>query len=445
MTAYGTAGAYRRLTQEEADLICTKHDRLWTARPGGARAVFSWLDLTGLNFRGRNLCDADFTGAILHGAKFCNARLDHAVFFGADLQEADLSESSMRRSDLRGACMRGADLTGADLFEADLREGSIAAVDRAKGLRLLEHVNRVADAQGATLAGANLERSKLSGVIAIRADFTDAIMKDAKLVRANLKQATMSGANLAGADLSGADLSGADLRDAVLVGATIYACNTTDARMDGALTDLPSGKDVSELPYAEMVAAHAQWCETGGKEGAPSVFDGADLRALNSIKGYNLTALSAKGAVFYGLNMEGVQLQGARLEGADLRSCNLRRADLRGARLAGAKFSGSDLREAQMGPLLIGPERVLPCDMTRAVAKGADFSHADLRQAIMVLSDVSRSNFTGAIMRHVDLTGAHRAGAKGLEAAVPPPPTAQSPPSATAAPSPAPIRAAQQR
>jgi uncharacterized protein YjbI with pentapeptide repeats len=415
MSAIGTAGAYRRLTQEEADLICTRHDRLWTARPGGARAVFSWMDLSGLNFRGRNLCDADFTGAILHGAKFANARLDHAVFFGADLQEADLSEASMRRSDLRGSCMRGADLSGADLFEADLREGSIAAVDRAKGLRLLEHVNRVAEAQGASLAGANLERSKLSGVIAIKADFTDAIMKDCKLVRANLKQASMSGANLAGADLSGADLSGADMRDCVLVGATIYACNTTDARMDGALTDLPSGRDVTELPYADMVAAHAQWCETAGQSGAPSVFDGADLRALKSIKGYNLTALSAKGAVFYGLDMEGVQLQGAHLEGADMRSCNLRRADLRGARLSGAKLSGSDLREALMGPLLIGPDRVLPCDMTRLVAKGTDFSGSDLRQAVMTLADISRSNFTGAAMRQADLTGAHRPGVKGLE------------------------------
>src|ERR1700733_4345292 len=377
-SAIGTAGSYRRLSQEEADAICVKHDRLWTARPGGARAVFSWMDLSELNFRGRNLCDADFTGAILAGAKFANARLDHAIFFGADLQEADMSEASMRRSDLRGACLKAADLTGADLFEADLREGTIAAVDRGKGLRLIEHATRVSEAQGATLAGANLERSKLSGVIAIRADFTDAVMKDCKLVRANLKQATMSGVNLAGADLSGADLSGADLRDAVLVGATIYACNTTDARMDGALTDLPSGRDVSELPYAEMVAAHALWCETQGREGHPSVFDGADLRALKSIKGYDLTALSAKGAVFYGLDMEGVQLQGAHLEGADLRACNLRRADLRGARLAGAKLSGADLREAQMGPLLIGADRLLPCDMTGAALKAADLSGADV-------------------------------------------------------------------
>jgi uncharacterized protein YjbI with pentapeptide repeats len=415
MSAFGAAAANSRLTQEQADLICAKHDRLWTARPGGARAVFSWMDLSGLNFQRRNLCDADFTGAVLHEARFGGARLDHAVFFGADMQGVDLTEASMRRSDLRGACLRGADLTGADLFEADLREGSIAAVDREKGLRLLEHVSRVAEAHGAKLVGANLERSKMSGVVAVRADFTDAIMKDAKLVRANLRQATMSGANLAGADLSGADLSGADLRDTVLVGATIYACNTTDARMDGALTDLPSGKGASDLPYAEMVSVHAKWCETGGREGKPSVFDGADLRALKTIKGYNLTAMSAKGAIFYGLNMEGVQLQGAHLEGADLRCCNLRRADLRGARLVGAKLSGADLREALLGPLMIGPERMLPCNLTRAVAKSTDFSGADLRQAILALADLSRSNFTGAVTRQADLTGAQRTGVKGLE------------------------------
>ena len=57
----------RRLTQHEAEQICARHDRLWTSKPGGARAVFAWMDLTGLNLSGMNLCDADFTGAILVG------------------------------------------------------------------------------------------------------------------------------------------------------------------------------------------------------------------------------------------------------------------------------------------------------------------------------------------------------------------------------------------
>ncbi len=265
------------------------------------------------------------------------------------------------------------------------------------------------------MIGANLERSKLSGMVAIRADFTDAVLKDAKLIRANLRQCSLAGANLAGADLSGADLRGADLRDAVLVGATIKACNTQDARMDGVLTDKVPDEAATALPYGEMLAAHALWCESLGAEGQPSVFDSADLRGLKSIRGYNLTALSAKGAVFYGLNMEGVQLQGAHLEGADLRDCNLRRADLRGARLMGAKLSGATLRDAVMGPLLIGPDRVLPCDMTRVIAKGADFSHADLRQAVLVLADVTRADFRGASLRHADLTGAHRLGTRGLD------------------------------
>ncbi len=407
--------SHRRLTQNDVDVICARHDRLWSARMGGARATFTWKDISGLNLSGRNLCDADFTGAIMHEVNLRGAKLDNASLFGADIQDACLVDASMRRADLRGACLRGADLSGADLFEADLREGSIAAADRDKGLRMMEHQTRAGNVQGAILAGANLERSRLSGVVAIRADFTDAILKDAKLVRANLKQATFVGVNFAGADLSGADLAGADLRDAVLVGAKTFSWNVSNANMDGALTDKPAGQDVSELPYEQMIKDHARWCETGGAKGTPSVFDGADLRALSSIRGFNPTALSARGATFYGLDMAGVQLQGARLEKADLRGCNLRRADLRGARLTGAKLAGADLRDAQLGPLLLAKDRPLPADLTGANLKSADLARADLRGAVLVDADLSRANFTSANMRGVIINGARRDGARGLE------------------------------
>ena len=49
---------------------------------------------------------------------------------------------------------------------------------------------------------------------------------------------------------------------------------------------------------------------------SPTTLERTDLRALETIRGFNLTALSAKGAVFFGLDMEGVQLQGAHLDGA---------------------------------------------------------------------------------------------------------------------------------
>ena len=155
---------YRRLTQSEVDVICARHEKLWQARPGGARAVFSYCDLSGLSFRGRQLCDADLTGAIAQGCDFGGARLDNATLFAADLQGANLVEASLRRADLRGVCLRGADLTGADLFEADLREGSIAALAGEGGLKILDHARRSGEASGAILVGANLARSKLSGV-----------------------------------------------------------------------------------------------------------------------------------------------------------------------------------------------------------------------------------------------------------------------------------------
>ena len=324
---------YKRLTQYDVDVICAKHDRLWSARMGGARAVFAFCDLSGLSMTGRNLCDADFTGAMMVGCDLRKTKLDNANCYGADMQGADLTDASMRRADLRGSSLRGANLTGADMFEADLREGTIAAADRKEGYRVIEQVQREAYAAGTNLSGANLERSRLSGIVATKADFSDAILKDAKLVRANLKQANFNGANLAGADLSGANLAGADLRNTVLVGAKTMSWNISDTNLDGALTDKAAGTSVSDMPYEQMIADHARWCETGGGEGKPSVFDKADLRNLRSIRGFNLTALSAKGAVFYGLDMEGVQMQGAQLDGADLRACNLRRADLRGARL----------------------------------------------------------------------------------------------------------------
>ncbi|MEC8457062.1 MAG: pentapeptide repeat-containing protein, partial [Pseudomonadota bacterium] len=292
----------------------------------------------------------------------------------------------------------------------------IAAADAKLGFKVIEPRQRQeSEMMGACLAGANLQRSRMSGVIAIKADFSGAVMKDCKMVRANLKQADFRGADLAGADLSGADLSGADMRDAILVGCKMTMWRADGANMEGTLTDDRSaGASVDRMPAAEMLREHARWCETGGTEGQPSVFDGVDLRPLKSITGLNLTALSAKGAVFYGLDMEGVQLQGAHLENADLRSARLYRADLRGARLKNAKMSGADLRGAQLGPLLIGADRLLAADLTGANLRGADLSGADLRRAVLTSADLGRAVMHGAQTRQIELTGANLAGVRGL-------------------------------
>ena len=94
--------ARRRIEQSELDAICARHDRLWQAKPGGARAVLAWLDLSGLSLKGRNLADADFAAANLIGADLSGAKLDNATFFGADMQDCLLVDASLRRTDLRG-------------------------------------------------------------------------------------------------------------------------------------------------------------------------------------------------------------------------------------------------------------------------------------------------------------------------------------------------------
>ena len=94
---------FARLTQQEVSAAAVRHEMLSSGRPGGARAVFAFCDLSGLELAGHNLCDADFTGAILEEANFAGAKLDSSSFFGADLRRSNLSGASLRRVDMRGA------------------------------------------------------------------------------------------------------------------------------------------------------------------------------------------------------------------------------------------------------------------------------------------------------------------------------------------------------
>ena len=77
---------FAKLTQKDVSAAAARHEMLYSGRMGGARAVFAFCDLSGLDLSGRNLADADFTGAILEETNLAGARLDSASFFGADLR-----------------------------------------------------------------------------------------------------------------------------------------------------------------------------------------------------------------------------------------------------------------------------------------------------------------------------------------------------------------------
>ena len=109
-----------RLSQAEVDAVCAKHDRLWSSKPGGARAVFAFKDISGVNLEGRNLCDADFTGAIMNDCHLRGARLDNATLFCADLTGADLRGALLDGPGLRDALF----VTQAQLASLGPRAGS---------------------------------------------------------------------------------------------------------------------------------------------------------------------------------------------------------------------------------------------------------------------------------------------------------------------------------
>ena len=110
-----------KLTEKQVAAAAARHELLYSGRVGGARAVFAFCDLSGLDLSGRNLADADFTGAYLEETNLAGARLDSASFFGASLKRANLAGASLRRADMRGTSLRGANLIGADLYEAEVR------------------------------------------------------------------------------------------------------------------------------------------------------------------------------------------------------------------------------------------------------------------------------------------------------------------------------------
>src|SRR6201999_462206 len=160
--------SFAKLSQKDLSAAIARHEMLYSGRMGGARAVFAFCDLSGLDLSGRNLADADFTGAIMEEANFAGAKLDSASFFGTDLRRANLAGASLRRVDMRGACLRGANLIGADLYEADMREGTIAEKDTHGNLRIMQHDLGPSEMAGAMLGSANLERARMGGAMAVQ-------------------------------------------------------------------------------------------------------------------------------------------------------------------------------------------------------------------------------------------------------------------------------------
>lgn len=356
-------GARSTRTQQELNTALLAHERYVLRKSGGQAAILSSTDLTRLNFAGRNLADIDLSGTVLKGAIMARASLQRANLYCADLRLADLRHANLDSADLRGTSLRGANLSCAVLDNADLRAATMAR----PGTETL-YVPQKSDEKGAA-------RWHPPGNV----DFSNCSMKRASLNGANLKGVNFTGAMLQGAEFKGAKLADVTFRDAVLTGVNLADLNVPQEALEGAVTEPSPERVARAVELKSIIDFHQLWIRTGGKQGAPAVFDGEDLRPLQSyLAGRHLTGLSARNAIAIGVSFAGCQLQGARFEGADLRDADFSDADLRAAsfrtaRLTHARFSKADLR-----PLMLTDGRKRQVDLWEALALAEQFAVAQM-------------------------------------------------------------------
>ena len=121
-------------------------------------------DLTGWDFRGRDL------GA----TSLAYSNLTNARFGGADLTEACLDGTNLTRADFTDAKLNRASLTDANLTRASLVRADCRSVDFS-GANLTGSDLTVADLRSAKLCWANLTYATVEGIDLDRAELTSAV------------------------------------------------------------------------------------------------------------------------------------------------------------------------------------------------------------------------------------------------------------------------------
>ena len=159
-----------------------------------------------------------------------------------------------------------------------------------------------------------------------------------------------------------------------------------------------SGPITARLP--DILAAHQQWVQTGGKEGKR-----ADL-AEATLGRASLCLVVLSDANLQGADLERAVLASARLQGANLQGANLRGADLQLAALHRANMQGADLFEANLESANLPEATLQGANLYFANLRGSDLQRVSLQRAWLKEAILQEANLSGANLQGADLRGA---------------------------------------
>lgn len=231
-----------------------------------SEALFKSVPGTPVDFGGRDLRELDLSGldfksARLVGANLYGTDLSDASFAGANLKGVKLDRATITRAEFSSSNLEQATILRPSVYSGlapDAREAPRFAGARMVGVRIFGRLDfadfRWADMTEVSFVGTDgrdenlsLGRGSFKG-----ANFSEAILKDAKLGGSNFSYAKFQGADLRGADLrdadfTRADFTGADLTDADVTGADLDEAIVSEAKGLEKLRGLAAAKNVDRL------------------------------------------------------------------------------------------------------------------------------------------------------------------------------------------------------
>lgn len=349
-----------RINQTQFDEAIRKHRYFSIGKQGGARAVFKFKDMSGLDFRGADFSGADFTGSNLSNANMKRCTFVGAALYGCNLDGANIEWTNFSRADMRGTSMVETKTEGADLSTADLRDGKIFASKKDQVRSQTQKTLDYSEKNEQRGAYADLSSKKETA----RSSDLDLSNTDEELVRKadiDLSETASDDQRLSNLDLSETP-EDARVSDFVLAG---------DPEL---LRTAEISLEQTENPMLARLTSHAQWIASKGARGEQLDISGLDMRDIRDLVRFPLIAIKARGANFSGMHLAGVHMQSAQLEECDFSNANLSQADLRGSSLRRANLRNANLKDANLGPLIFG-DRHQAVDLT-----GADLSGTILEQ-----------------------------------------------------------------